>query len=282
VVSASSDLVPIHDPVYEQTILSADVVPEVAGTLWLGTDPFGPDDAPMPVTARQSVPVRLAGNGAHLRAVLRTSDGRFGVSEVSLTDHNLPASPTGEIVSVWPAVDQGALDLLQQDADEGRRPDLLEPVSVAAAYLSALLPRDSSATPFPFHVGNFRQGDPTSGEVPFDLDGVEAGSILVRRDGEGGIWHVDTVASTGVSFAGVELVGEGTFSVRIVAHLAADRANWQTDPGGSDISEGVQLGLMAPGDTAEIRVATAGRPHWVQVVLRSNDRIVAIGVERLP
>lgn len=283
--SAASDLVPIHDPVFEGGLLSAEIGIEAAGELNVLT--AGPVEdgreslEGFPVAFRDQVPVRAAlpdARYARVQAVLRTADGATAVSATWVTDHTEvdPAVPTGSIVSVWPAVDEAGLAQLQADADEGLRPDLLDPLGVAGGYLAELLPRDRSAQHY--ELGAFRQGDETSGEVPYSIDGEEpAGAVLLRRDGPGGVWHVSGVTSRYLELLGTSRFGDGLRAeVQVPLGLGSRLDALARTPGG-----GVSTG------TAELfeheTATTVGLPaidetRWIQLVLREGDRILAIAV----
>ena len=82
VISAASDLVPIDNPSYDGTMSTAVITPATDGELQLAFgDRFAAWDSPHDVTAQESVPARSAGH-VSIRALLRTSDGTIGLSEV--------------------------------------------------------------------------------------------------------------------------------------------------------------------------------------------------------
>jgi hypothetical protein len=194
VVSASSDLLLLDDPTYDGHELVASAVAEVDGTLDVTYVVDGQivDGGSRRVTRTEQNGIGHPIEGAHgvtVRLVLKTNEGIAAVVEQPAQVRRDPAAVTGSHVAVWPSVDAEGLASLQQDADGGRRPDLLDPQAVAGGFLGELLPRGETSTTFA--VGAFRQGDAESGEVPYTLAGGADGTVLVRRGGgAGSIWYV--------------------------------------------------------------------------------------------
>lgn len=111
----------------------------------------------------------------------------------------------GGIVAVWPAADAAGMAVLQEAADRGDRPDLLDPVGVASGYLGELAPRDES--PVSFTLGEFAEGDANSGEVPYTVPGGKEshGVALLRRAGPEAIWTV-----VGLTSDAIEILAAGS------------------------------------------------------------------------
>lgn len=199
VVSAASDLVLVDNPTYDGHELVASVTPESDGQLTTTyvVDGRVVDGGTRPVTRTEAQPLGYPVEGARsvsVRVVLRTDDGTVAVAEQPAQVRRDPATVAGSYVAVGPATDSVGLATLQRDADAGRRPDLFDARAVAGGFLSELLPRGE--TPTSFAVGDFQRGDPTSGEVPYTLDGKAAGTIFLRRTGDDKtIWFVSRATS---------------------------------------------------------------------------------------
>lgn len=270
VVSASSDMIPLFDVTFDGTALTGRATPEADGQL---TVSYLVDGAPAGehemrrVQAREDVVLgyrsEVAGGSASVRAILVT-DGVTYLSEVTAERPADPATATGSYVAIWPATDSAGLAELQRQADAGERPDLLEPETVAAAFLREVLGTDQ-------HIGveQFQQGDTTSGEVPYQLYGEEAGTVLLRRTGgEGSVWYVTGAVSDDLEIRSVR---------REETHLVADV--W-SDTDGTLTWTGATPIEVEAGQTVSI-----GKPdvplgsHPVVVRLMDGDRTLAIGAQ---
>lgn len=165
---------------------------------------------------------------------------------------------------VWPATTDEGLARLQAEADAGRRPDLLDPRAVAGGYLSErLLDPSTRRSVQPFKVNEFLEGDPSSGEVPYESPtGSDAGWVLVRRSGgDGSIWYVvgsnsRSIAVKVAAYDGSELAGEvvsshsGSLDIRVSSTDGNDPANSDTRP-------------VAAGNPVDLRLPFAGKPGVV-------------------
>ena len=195
VVAAASDMIVLTDVTFDGSNVDGRATPEAGGELtitWLvdGED-AGRHEIPA-AAARQDVSVGLSleqrGETATVRATL-TVDGVTYLSEVTAANVVDPATPVGSYVSIWPATDSAGLAELQRQADAGERPDLLDPNEVAGRFLEeqGIIGFDTRA---------FQQGDSTSGEVPYGIEGGASGTILLRRTGgEGSVWYVTGATS---------------------------------------------------------------------------------------
>lgn len=269
VVAAASDLVPIFDPVFEDGMFSAEATAEAAGTaevFYESDETTVPEaDEPTQVEPQQGIPLRrsLPGTSATAWVILRPAEGPIGISQVTAAAVD-PAAPSGEFVSLWPAVDAEGLRQLQRDADGGDRPDLLDPRDVAGRFLGELLP--GSETAQGFGLGEFRLGDATSGEVPYALPDGADGTVLLRRSGgEGSIWYV-----VGAASASLEVRETRREETHLVADVRSSMSGTLTWTGATSIE-------VRGGETASI-----GRPDTptgrfpVVVRLLDGDRTVAL------
>ena len=189
---------------------------------------------------------------------------------------------------IWPATTDEGLARLQAEADAGRRPDLLDPKASAASYLSERFIDDSTGRLVQnFAVGDFAQGDPTSGEVPYQSPPDNAGgTVLVRhRGGDGGIWFVVGAISPGLdvhaaAYDGSDVTGEvavarpGTLDITISSTDSADPVSSKSR-------------LATPGQPIALRERVADRPAVVVdlrfVEARSGTLYLAeFRVDRIP
>jgi hypothetical protein len=233
VVSAASDLVLIDNPTYDGRELVASATAEMDGRMTITYLPAGQapvDGGTRQVTHTEANPLGYQISGADavtVRVVLVTSEGVTAISEAPAQTRRDPATAVGSMVAVWPATDSAGLAVLQQDADAGRRPDLLDPQAVAGGFLSELLPRNE--TPTSFAIGAFQLGDNTSGEVPYSLDGKPAGTVLLRRTGgDRSIWYV-----TGATSDTLQILTTRREVTHLVADVQTTRAGmltWTTAP----------------------------------------------------
>jgi hypothetical protein len=142
--------------------------------------------------------------------------------------------------AVWPSRDGSALVSLQELADRGRRPDLLDPVAVARRYAAVAMPgaaalRRAGGIPT---IGQFTSTGPTTGEVPVTGPGLSASTVYLRRldrdtgDPKSGpqqsIWYVQGVGTPALAVLDVDYDGQrlvasyipasdGTLTVRVTA-----------------------------------------------------------------
>jgi hypothetical protein len=262
-ISSGSDLVPIIDARHEGDIVIAHIRAEAAGTLTIT------GRSPVEVSAGQTVEVHDAIDGP-LRATLRTSDGSIALSEV--VPKADPAFPTSEVVSAWPATDEAGLDELQHQAETGDRPDLLDPRAVAGGLLGEVFGKET-----PFSTEPFRQGDPTSGEVPYSTDGTD-GLVLVRQHTPSGIWYVTSVTSSGIGVRGLARQ-TGTFSVDVGQLGRWLDAEVRTTGGG--VERG-RVELVEHQSEAEVSVPSIAGARWVRLTLLDQDRVHALAIVPLP
>jgi hypothetical protein len=269
VVGAASDLVLLSDVTFDGVELTGRATPGVDGeieiTYLLDVRLGAGGDRPAP--AREDVMLGYQATDpvaeAAVRVVLRT-DGPTGLSYARGERIDDPAVSDGAYVAVWPATDTEGLASLQQQADEGKRPDLLEPEAVAGAFLAELLPRGESVTSYA--VGEFRRGDVTSGEVPYTLSTGGGGTILLRNLGEdGSIWFVAGAVSDDL-----QLVETRREETHLVADVQSDLAGALTWTGATSIR-------VSPGQTVSIgRPDTPVGAYPVVVRLLDGDRTLAI------
>jgi hypothetical protein len=286
-VSATSDLVLVEDPTYDGSEVVATAVPAAEGELTTTYVVNTRDLAHGTVhVTHEAQPLGLPVSGATavaIRVVLVTGDGTTALSEVPATILRDPATVTGDVESVWPATDEEGLASLQRQADRGRRSDLLDPVAVAGGYLTERFPQQDPS-PTTFALGSFRQGDPSSGEVPYkldvkadvDVDAAPDGLILVRRDGEHGIWHVHAVTSE--SFTLKATRGRGRIDLAFDG-LDADSVDIRTRTTGGG-SQASSMPVHAGGGGAYGILGAAGT-RWVEVAATRGGRVVAIAVSRV-
>ncbi|MCU1487433.1 MAG: hypothetical protein JWN67_4179, partial [Actinomycetia bacterium] len=200
VASASSDLVLIDNPTYDGTEIVAEAIPAVEGQL---TTTFVVDGEEVPGgtnhVTHESLPLGHPVSGAEsvvIRVVLVNDEGTIAIAEQPATVLRDPAAVVGSYVALWPATDAVGLASLQQQADNDRRPDLLDPVAVAGNALYELLPRSETSTSY--SLGDFQLGDPNSGEVPYTLSDGSSGVVQLRRTAPNDktkIWYVTGVTS---------------------------------------------------------------------------------------
>lgn len=218
-VAVTSDLVPIHGPRLVDGVVEGTVVAEAAGRLTL-------NGRVHQVRPRDRIEVRTAADGdrGRLLAVLELEDGAVALSELWIDERDDPATPDGGLVAVWPATDAEGIEALQAQADSGERPDLLDPRAVAGAFLTEVLAGSAD-----FGVQDLRQGDASSGEVPYALADGADGTVLVRRSGgEGSIWYV--VGATSASLEIAELRREETHLVADVRSSMSGTLQWTGAP----------------------------------------------------
>jgi hypothetical protein len=206
----------------------ADAVAEMDGRMTITYLPAGQapiDGGNRPVTHTEQNPLGyeiIGADAVSVRIVLVTTEGVIAIAEMPAQNRRDPATAVGSMVAVWPATDSAGLAVLQQDADAGRRPDLLDPQAVAGGFLSELLPRNE--TPTSFAIGAFQLGDNTSGEVPYSLDGKPVGTVLLRRTGgDRSIWYV-----TGATSDTLQILTTRREETHLVADVQTTRAGTLT------------------------------------------------------
>jgi hypothetical protein len=140
--------------------------------------------------------------------------------------------------AVWPSRDGSALVALQDLADRGRRPDLLDPVAVARRYAAAAMPGAAALTEagsVPI-IGPFTSTGPMTGEVPVTAPGLSASTVYLRRlesnahratsRPDHSIWYVQGVGTPALAVLDVDYDGQrlvasyipasdGTLTVRV-------------------------------------------------------------------
>jgi hypothetical protein len=208
VASATSDLLHLDDPTYDDADgLVAEATAELDGALTTTyvVDGQARPSAHQQVTHTEPIHLGYPVSGATsfvVRLVLVTDEGVTALVEQPARALPDPGVATGSYVSVWPATDSVGLSNLQAQVDEGRRDDLLDPQAVAGGFLSELLPRNE--TPTSFELGEFQQGDASSGEVPYTLSDGSHGVVLVRTmGGPKGMWFVSGATSDALEVAKV-------------------------------------------------------------------------------
>jgi hypothetical protein len=140
--------------------------------------------------------------------------------------------------AVWPSRDGSALVALQDLADRGRRPDLLDPVAVARQYAAVAMPGAAAlagAGGVPV-IGPFTSTGPTTGEVPVTGPGLSPSTVYLRRLEPNAhdptsrpvhsIWYVQGVGTPALAVLDVDYDGQrlvasyipasdGTLTVRV-------------------------------------------------------------------
>lgn len=266
VVGAASDMIPLFDVTYDGHGVNGGATVEAAGTL---TVTYLADDTreigvtgPREVRAGEGIELGMGseqpGTSATVRAVL-VVDGVSHLSEVTVGRATDP--PKGSSVAVWPATDSVGLARLQRQADAGERPDLLDPQEAAKGFLAEAL-----GGYVRYEIGEFQQGDNTSGEVPYGLGGGASGTVLLRRTGgEGSIWYVTGVTSDDLRIERTR---------REETHLVADV--W------SDVDGTLTWTGAPPVEVRSGRTVSIAKPdvplgdHPVVVRLVHGDRTLAI------
>jgi hypothetical protein len=150
------------------------------------------------------------------------------------------ASPSAPVApgAVWPSRDGSALVALQDLADRGRRPDLLDPVAAARQYAAVAMPgaaalRRAGGVPM---IGPFTSTGPMTGEVPVTGSGLSPSTVYLRRlepnahdatsRPDHSIWYVQGVGTPALAVLDVDYDGqrlvasyipasEGTLTVRV-------------------------------------------------------------------
>ena len=262
VVSSASDLIPIHDPLHDHDMLTGVVTVEATGTLQLGYgDGRNGWDEPHEVQAGESVPVRQASVVPHpaemrdfpgsIRALLRTSDGTVALSEVTPTNNPVTA----------------AKDYLS---------------SLSESYLDA-----GDKLGFSFDTGEFEQGDTTSGEVKYTLNGGRGGTVLLRQAADRN-WHAFALTSELLSVTATQAGDE--LEVQL-GEAEADRIEISAEGGSrpvcsshedeetciTDDALNVQARTSAPGRTETFQVGGVIIDVVKAVAYKGTD-IVAIAV----
>jgi hypothetical protein len=149
------------------------------------------------------------------------------------------ASPSAPVApgAVWPSRDGSALVALQDLAERGRRPDLVDPVAVARRYAAVGMPGAGAlaggGVPT---IGPFTSTGPTTGEVPVTGPGLSPSTVYLRRlERDAGdptsrpdhsIWYVQGVGTPALAVLDVDYDGQrlvasfipasdGTLTVRV-------------------------------------------------------------------
>jgi hypothetical protein len=272
VVSASSDLVLLDNPTYDGSEIVAEAVPAAEGRLTTTyvVDGEELDGGHRDVTHETQALGRPV-SGAHavtVRVVLVTADGTTAVAEQPATVLRDPATVVGSYVAVWPATDSVGLAAFQQQADNGRRSDLLDPQAVAGFALTELLPKGETSTSYA--LGDFQLGDPNSGEVPYTLSDGGGGVVLLRRTAgdDSRIWY-----ATGVTSDALEVIGYRHEANHLVIDVRSTVTGTITLPGGDapvDVQAGQKVSISRPADN-EIQT---GAPVGLRLLL--DGRTLAV------
>jgi hypothetical protein len=140
--------------------------------------------------------------------------------------------------AVWPSRDGSALVALQDLADRGRRPDLLDPAAVARQYAAVAMPgaaalRRAGGVPT---IGPFTSTGPMTGEVPVTGPGLSPSTVYLRRlepnahdptsRPDHSIWYVQGVGTPALAVLDVDYdrqrlvasyipASDGTLTVRV-------------------------------------------------------------------
>ena len=181
--------------------------------------------------------------------------------------------------AVWPSRDGAALVALQDLTDRGRRPDLLDPVTVARQYAAVAIPGAAAlagkAAPV---TGAFTSTGPTTGEVHVSGVGLAPSTVYLRqldRDAPGArpgprppIWYVQGVGTAllavlDVDYDGQRLVAsfvptsDGTLTVRVTG-LDEGQLAEQTTP--AQAGHLTPIDVDAPGQPGLVVSATLALP----------------------
>jgi hypothetical protein len=287
VIAASSDLVPIHGPRYDGRAFAADVVAEIPGQLDLLVRAVDEGDSVEAFTGvfsgrvepRQEVPVHHdRGNepGIGLVAKLVAADGTIAYSEVWAAKEADPAVPTAAIVSLWPTTDAAGLDVLQQQAARGQRPDLLDPQLVARNYI------DEFVRPGGVEVGELEPTiDPGTSWVGYQLAGGHGSVLLRRHGGERGIWYVTGATADIVEIVDVRAaVSAGALHVEVDVGLPATTVDVTAWVGGRGP---VRQSAPAVSHTTPQAISIPGAQDatLLMVVVRDGDTVLGIAARHV-
>lgn len=215
-----------------------------------------------------AVAVAVAGCGT------ATDDSAPTVS-ASAASADVPAAPG----AVWPSRDGAVLVALQNLTDRGRRPDLLDPVTVARQYAAVAIPGASTLARAAAPVtGAFTSTGPTTGEVDVSGVGLAPSTVYLRqldRDAPGArpgpgppIWYVQGVGTAllavlDVDYDGQRLVAsfiptsDGTLTVRVTGVDESLLAEQTTSAQAGHLSP---IDVDAPGQPALVVSATLALP----------------------
>lgn len=152
-------------------------------------------------------------------ALVARDDGEDRAVRVLTAPPTVPTpipSPEGDpVMAIYPATAMRALQVLERDAAEGRRPDLADPRALAREYVRSRVGHVVEVA-----ISEFRQGDASGGEVdyrvPAEGEGSSFGTISLRR--LGALWYV--VGSNAGSVA-VHMAGYDGVSVRAEIQVLA-------------------------------------------------------------
>jgi hypothetical protein len=206
-----------------------------------------------------------------VRVVLVTADGTTAIAEEPARILRDPATATGSYVALFPSTDSVGLATMQEQADNKRRTDLLDPVGVAGNALYELLPRSETSTTY--EVGHFRKVDGYHGEVPYTLSDGGAGVVQLRRtaDDDKRIWYV-----TGVTSDALEALAYHHEGRALVIDVRSTVAGTLTLTGG-DAPIDVQAGLATHISRPLGRDIQTGAP--VELRLRNDRKTLAVVAE---
>lgn len=194
--------------------------------------------------------------------------------------YDVAAPPTASVPSdvlgrapglIWPTTSARKLAELQDLADRGRRPDLLEPVAVARAYVTSALPAAvAAAARAPgTAVGPFVRSGPATGEVQVTSGGLSTSTVYLRQFSSGqrppagtaaerGIWYVQGIGSADLAvldldYDGTRLTGalvpaqDGTLTIQVAR---ADGTVVATGEPTAQARHLVPLDVSAPNEAA--------------------------------
>lgn len=203
------------------------------------------------------------------------TDDRAPTVSASAASADVPAAPG----AVWPSRDGAVLVALQDLTDRGRRPDLLDPVTVARQYAAVAIPGASTLAGAAAPVtGAFTSTGPTTGEVDVSGVGLAPSTVYLRqldRDAPGArpgpgppIWYVQGVGTAllavlDVDYDGQRLVAsfiptsDGTLTVRVTGVDESLLAEQTTSAQAGHLSA---IDVDAPGQPALVVSATLALP----------------------
>jgi hypothetical protein len=197
-----------------------------------------------------------------------------------------PASPSALVApgAVWPSRDGSALVALQDLADRGRRPDLLDPAAVARQYAAVAMPgaaalRRAGGVPV---IGLFTSTGPMTGEVLVTGPGLSPSTVYLRRlepnthdatsRPDHSIWYVQGVGTPALAVLDVDYDGQ-----RLVAsYIPASDGTLTVRVTGLD--EGVLAEQATPTRTGHLNtldIDISGQPALVVSATLLADGIIA-------
>jgi hypothetical protein len=187
--------------------------------------------------------------------------------------------------AIWPSRDRSALVALQDLADRGRRPDLLDPVAVARRYAAVAMPgaaalRRVGGVPT---IGPFTSSGPMTGEVPVTGPGLSPSTVYMRRlepnahdtpsRPDHSIWYVQGVGTPALAVLDVDYDGQ-----RLVASYIP-ASNGTLTVRVTDLNEGLlaeQVTSTRTGHLNTLDIEVPGQPGLVvSATLAQTDGSIA-------